>query len=582
VTSMLDSLCGAAPTETLNMSDAKTLLDCFAKLCKETPDKTFMTQPMGGDGDESVKTYTYAEANAEALKMAAHLSTFGFESGSRIALMSKNCAWWITADLAIAMAGFVTVPVYPTLTGETVSYILEHSESKLCFIGKLDEKPWSEMKQGVPSDLPTISFPLCPQGGFEGNHETWQDILARTEPMASPVVRSPEEMATIIYTSGSTGKPKGVMHDFQTMLETTRIIVKQLEIRSSDRYISYLPLAHGMERWLAECVALCAGMELFFAESLPTFLQDLNRAKPTLFLSVPRLWTKFQQGVYKKMPPKKLKTLLKIPLLNILVKKKLLKGLGLDCVRVAGSGSAPIPPDLIAWYRSLGLELLEGYGMTENFNFSHLSRKGETRVGYVGHSYDGVDARIATDGEIQIKGPGTMMGYYKNPEATAETITEDGYVRTGDRGAIDEQGRLKITGRTKEIFKTSKGKYVAPAPIENLLINHPLVELACVGGSSYPQPHAVLQLSEDAKKKAASGDKESMEEELTEHLKKINATLDGHEACDFVAIVADEWLPENGFLTPTQKIVRRKIEGAYAENNDAWYGLKKPVIWHGF
>jgi len=259
-----------------------------------------------------------------------------------------------------------------------------------------------------------------------------------------------------------------------------------------------------------------------------------------------------------------------------------LKGLGLDHVRFAGSGSAPIPAELIQWYRSLGLELLEGYGMTENFNYSHLSLPGKTRVGYVGNAYSDCDVRLGSDGEIQVKGPGTMMGYFKNEEATAETITEDGYVRTGDRGEIDEKGRLKITGRTKEIFKTSKGKYVAPAPIENKLNNHPLIELSCVGGSSFPQPHAVVQLSEDAKQQALSGDKDNIEKELTEHLKKVNATLDAHEACDFLAIVKDDWLPENGFLTPTQKIVRKKIEESYVDNNEAWYDMKKPVIWHAF
>lgn len=372
------------------------------------------------------------------------------------------------------------------------------------------------------------------------------------------------------------------MHSFQTMIQTTAGIVKQLNVTPEDRYLSYLPLAHGMERWLGECVALYSGNELFFAEALSTFVADLNRAKPTLFVSVPRLWTKFQQGVFKKMPPKKLETLLKIPILNGIVRRKIVRGLGLDSVRVAGSGSAPIPPELIAWYRNLGLELLEGYGMTENFNYSHLSRTGESRVGYVGHAYEGVEVRIAEDGEIQVKGPGTMMGYYKNPEATAETMTEDGFIRTGDRGEIDEKGRLKITGRTKEIFKTSKGKYVAPAPIENKLINHPRVELACVGGASFPQPHAVLQLNEDARKAVSNGEKEAIEKELTAHLKEVNATLDGHEACDFVAIVGDEWLPENGFLTPTQKIVRKKIEDTYAENLESWYGMRKPVIWHGF
>jgi long-chain acyl-CoA synthetase len=372
------------------------------------------------------------------------------------------------------------------------------------------------------------------------------------------------------------------MHDFNTMYVTTVGICKQLNATSKDRYLSYLPLAHGMERWLGECVALHAGVELFFAETLATFVKDLNRAEPTLFVSVPRLWTKFQQGVFKKMPPGKLNFLLKIPLINILIKKKILKGLGLDQVRIAGSGSAPIPGDLIMWYRRLGLELLEGYGMTENFNYSHLSLPGKSRVGYVGHAYPDVEVRIADDGEIQVKSPGQMMGYYKNPEATKETMTDDGFLRTGDRGEIDEQGRLKITGRTKELFKTSKGKYVAPAPIENKVINHPMIELACVGGSSYPQPYAIVQLSEDAKKDAMAGKKDSIEAELTEHMKSVNGTLDQHEQMDFMVIVKEDWLPENGFLTPTQKIVRRKIEETYNPNNDTWYAAKKKIIWYGW
>ena len=559
------------------MSEPKTLIDTFLAHVEKMPDRRFMTQPMGG-GD--VKYYTFAQVLEEAKRIAAYLESLKLEKGSRIALCSKNCSWWIIADLAIWMSGHVTVPVYPTLTAETVQYILEHSESKLLFIGKLDEHPWNEMKNGVSKDMRTVSFPLSPAQDHDGgNHETLDTLIDKCQPIQDIVVRSPEELATIIYTSGSTGMPKGVMHDFETMFVTTVDICHMLKATDKDRYLSYLPLAHGMERWLGECVALYCGEELFFADSLKTFVEDLKRAEPTLFVSVPRLWTKFQQGVFSKVPPKKLDILTSIPILNIFIKKKILKGLGLDQVRFAGSGSAPIPKELIQWYRRMGLELLEGYGMTENFNYSHLSRPGKTLAGTVGQPYDNVEVRIASDGEIQVKGPGTMMGYYKNPEATKETITEDGFLRTGDRGEIDSIGRLTITGRTKELFKTSKGKYVAPAPIESKIINHPKVELACVGGSSFPQPHAVLQLSEDAIK---AGKSEDLEKELEEHLKSVNSTLDPHEQMDFLVIVKDEWLPENGFLTPTQKIVRRKIEETYNPHNEEWYASKKTIIWYGW
>lgn len=558
------------------------LIDCFEKWCKATPDAQYLCQPMGGDVN-NVKNFTWAEARVEVLKIASHIAAMGLEQGSRIALMSKNCAWWFFADLAIMMSGHVTVPIYPTLTSDTVEYILNHSEAKLCFVGKLDKEPWAEMKSGIPTDTPIITFPMCPDDVREDS-VTWESIITTQSPLEATVPRKPEEMATIIYTSGSTGKPKGVMHDFETMFVTTKGFSESINATSKDRYMSYLPLAHGMERWAGLCLSLYAGHQIFFADSLATFVQDLNRCKPTLFVSVPRLWTKFQQGVHQKMPAAKLSMLLKIPLLNILVSRKIVRGLGLDCVRLAGSGSAPVPADLITWYNKLGLQLCEGYGMTENFNYSHMTKDGEGKAGTVGKAYPDVTCRIADDGEIQVHTPGLMMGYYKNPEASAECVTEDGYLRTGDRGEIDNKGRLTITGRLKEIFKTSKGKYVAPAPIETKLINHPMVELALVGGSSFPSAHALVQLSEEHKGLAAEGEdaRKTIAVEMEKHLKAVNATLDGHEVCQFMIIIKDEWKPENGFLTPTQKIVRTKIEEAYAGNNDAWYAKKDMVMWHGW
>lgn len=564
------------PASTMPLDGADTLLKTLYGHVEKNGDKRMMTQPVGGG---ECKYWTRSEALAEAKKMASYLKSLNLEPGSKIALCSKNCSWWLMADWAIWMAGYVTVPVYPTLTGDTVSHILEHSESKLLFVGKLDEAPWKEMVKGVPDDLPVVTFPLCPK---DGRGEKWDEIVKDQEPIAEPMDCKPDDLATIIYTSGSTGRPKGVMHSFKTMFDTTSGLVKNINTTEKDRYMSYLPLAHGMERWSAECQSMHTGMELFFAETLKTFVVDLNRARPTLFLSVPRLWTKFQQGVSKKMPPSKLNMLLSIPIISTLVKKKILKGLGLECVRLAGAGSAPMPAELLAWYHRLGLELLEGYGMTENFNYSHMSRKGQGRVGYVGQPYDDVEQRIASDGEIQIKGPGNMLGYYKNEEATKETFTDDGWLRTGDKGTVDEKGRLKITGRTKEIFKTSKGKYVAPAPIENKLIVHGKVELACVGGVAHPQPHAVIQLNEDARAEATTQKgRDAISSSLESLLKSVNAAVDQHEQLEFLAVVKDEWLPENGFLTPTQKIVRNKIETAYKPEWDGWYASKKKVVWFG-
>ena len=209
-----------------------------------------------------------------------------------------------------------------------------------------------------------------------------------------------------------------------------------------------------------------------------------------------------------------------------------------------------------------------------------MSQPGRGRVGYVGEPSEGVEQRIAADGEIQVKSPGMMMGYFKNEEATKETMTEDGWLRTGDKGELDDAGRLKITGRTKEIFKTSKGKYVAPAPIENQYISNIRIELACVGGRGHQAANAILQLSEDAKEEAKSGGKDAIEKELEELIKTVNSGLDDHEKLQFVAVVNDVWEPENGFLTPTNKIKRARIEEEYNPLMEEWYNSKKKVIWH--
>mmetsp|Transcript_23289 Transcript_23289/g.57331 ORF Transcript_23289/g.57331 Transcript_23289/m.57331 type:complete len:562 (+) Transcript_23289:174-1859(+) len=558
--------------------EEKTVIDYFLANVETLGDRVFMTQPMGGD---EVKTFSFNETLAEAKKVAGYISSLGLPEKSQVAICSKNCAWWVIADLGIWMSGHVSVPVFPTLTADTTKYTLEHSEAKLLFVGKLDEKPWEEQQKGIPDDMPTVSFPLSPKDSAKA---TWEDAISGAAPIETPVKRTMDEMATIIYTSGSTGKPKGVMTSFRAMIVSSIGMSKLLQVTAKDRYLSYLPVSHGMERWIGECIPLYAGEGIWFAESLKTFVADLNRCRPTLFLSVPRLWTKFQAGVFIKMPEKKLDTLLSIPLINYLVKKKILKGLGLDKVRIAGSGSAPIPASLLDWYRRLGLNLQEGYGMTENFNYSHMSRLGRTRPGYVGEAYEDCDCRIAEDGEIQIKTPGKMIGYFKNDEATKETITEDGYVRTGDKGEIDSMGRLKITGRTKEIFKTSKGKYVAPAPIENEFIRHSLIELAMISGRGQPAPFCVVQLSEGPKGTAGKSEEErtKIADELEKHLTTVNAALEAHEKVAFLAIVKEDWLPENGFLTPTQKIKRAVIEDTYEGELEGWYGQEKKVIWHGW
>jgi long-subunit acyl-CoA synthetase (AMP-forming) len=553
------------------IADDKLLLQQAYAKEKNRADEIYLTQPLN---DGSLDTYSWARFMDETRRIAAYLKAQNFPEKSQIALISKNCAHFLMTDLAIWMAGHVSVALYPTLNAETVEYILDHSEAKMLFVGKLDT--WDDMKKGVPKDMPLVSFPLAPSNDYT----TWNDIIKEYEPLEGNPTREAEDMALIMYTSGTTGQPKGVMHSFGSISAASHLVIEALNITKKDRLLSYLPLAHAMERWLVGTCGLVAGFEVFFAKSLDTFVEDIQRARPTLFISVPRLWLKFHAGILRKMPAKKLSFMLKVPILNNVVRKKILTALGLEHVRIAGSGSAPIAGELLHWYHDLGLELLEGYGMSENFSCSHLNMPGKAKVGTVGTTYPGVHCKISEEGEILVKSPGDMMGYYKRPEESKEAFTEDGYLKTGDRGELDSQGRLRITGRTKELFKTSKGKYIAPAPIENIINNSPRVELSCVSGSGHPKAYGIVQLSEELYPKL--GDKElraSIEEELRDLLQEVNSKVEAFEQLQFFAVSNKPWTIEDDLLTPTQKIKRANIEAIFDPQLEAWYAQGDKVIW---
>jgi long-chain acyl-CoA synthetase len=537
------------------------------------------TQPYEGasKGTGQVRTWTWKQAMDETRRMAAYIKGLNLPPKSNIALISKNCAHWLMTDWAIWMAGHVSVPLYPTLAAETIRQILEHSQSQLLFVGKLDG--WDGMKAGVPAGLPCISYPLSPPNDFP----TWDDIVAKTAPMTASPTRPADEMCTIIYTSGTTGMPKGVMHNFGGFARAIAAGLTRTPINEQSRMLSYLPLSHIVERTLVEHGVLATGMQLYFAESLDTFTTDLQRAQPTTFFSVPRLWVKFQQGVSKKMPPAKLNRLLKIPILSGIVRKKVLTALGLDKCTWAAGGAAPMPPELLTWYAKLGLPLVEGYGMTENFGASHSTIAGKPRPGTVGIPYPGLQSRFDPgNGEIQVKCDWLMMGYYKEPEQTKAAFTEDGWLHTGDKGALDAEGNLKITGRVKDLFKTSKGKYVAPAPIEDRLVMHDAVEACAVTGANLGQPLGLVMLNPDGAAKAASAEgKKELEASLAQHLAAINDKLDPHEQMDCLIVVKEAWTVDNGFITPTFKIKRNKIDEAYAPQFEAWTKARKKVVWQG-
>jgi long-chain acyl-CoA synthetase len=542
---------------------------------KTAPQRIALTQPMGAG---VVVDFAWAQVADEARRMAAHLLSLGFPPGSRIAILSKNCAHWLLADFAIWMAGHVSVPLYPTLAAATIGQILGHSEARLLFVGKLDG--WAAMQPGVPADLPCIAFPLSPEDA-RARYPAWDEIVTSTAPLAGEPVRDGDDLATIMYTSGTTGVPKGVMHSFATFGWSITAGLKRVPIDADARMLSYLPLAHVAERTLVQHGQLATGMRLFFAESLDTFTADLQRARPTVFFSVPRLWVKFQQGIAARLPPAKLARLLKIPIVRGLVRRKILAALGLDQCRFAAGGAAPMPPDLLRWYADLGLPIIEVYGMTENCGVSHSTLPGRMKPGTVGLPYDGVQSRIDPDsGEIQVKSPGLMLGYYKEPALTREAFTADGWLRTGDKGELDDEGWLRITGRVKDLFKTSKGKYVAPAPIEDRLVMHAAIEACVVTGASLGQPLGLVMLNAVAAARAVdAGARAELEGALAAHLRAVNEGLDPHERLDCLVVVTTPWTVDNDFVTPTFKVKRNRIEEAYAAQYERWTGAGREIVW---
>lgn len=550
-----------------------TPLDALEHWEGKTPASVYLTQPLP---DGNVIDYTWAQVADEARRGAAYITSLGLPPRSCVALIGRNSAHWIIADLAIWMAGHVTVPLYPTLNADTARYILEHSDARLVVLGRLDGKSdnWNALRDTIPSSVPTLGLPMAPPEA----QVRWEDIVRTTPPLREMDRRTPDDLLTIIYTSGTTGHPKGVMHSSRSLCAPSATARDIWKMTSQDRMLSYLPLAHVAERVAVEIPSLMLGFRVYFSEGLETFAADLKRARPTWFFSVPRLWTKFYQAVQAKIPPERQRELFADPVAGPATRRRILEELGLDQARLAFTAAAPLSADIIEWYRELGLELLEVFGMTENAATSHASRPGDHRPGYVGTPLPDVECRLSEAGEILVRSPGQMLGYYRMPDVTAESFTADGYFRTGDRGELDANGRLRVTGRVKDSFKTSKGKYVTPVPIENRLAAYPGIEVACVTGPGQPEPFALAILAPTTRGDDAEI-RVRIERELEPLLDEINGVLDDHERLGYLVVVSDAWTTENGFLTPTLKLKRGVIEDRYLARAEGWRADRRKVIW---
>ncbi len=536
-------------------------LEMMYKWEEEKSDKVYLSQPIDGVWNN----WTYNEVMDEVRKMASYIKSLNLEEKSKIAILSKNCAHWIMSDLAIMMSGHVSVPLYPNLSAETLNKILIHSETRLMFVGKLDG--FSKMQSGIPENMNCITYPF-----YSEDYPKWDEVTKGVEPLMENVIRDDNELATIIYTSGTTGDPKGVMHKFYNLSFATTNAVNALPLEN-ESFFSYLPLCHIAERLLVQMGSIYTGGKVSFAENLDTFADNLSTASPTVFLGVPRIWTKFQQGILTKLPQKKLNILLSIPFVSSLIKKKIQKGLGLSKARNIFTGAAPTPAPLIRWFARLGIHIQEAYAMTENTCYSHVSFRDNIKIGSVGQALPLCDVKLSEQNEILIKHNALMDGYYKEDDQTSETIKE-GWLYTGDEGYIDENGFLRITGRVKDIFKTSKGKYVAPSPIEMKLSANKNIEQVCVVGNGLPQPIALITLSEIG----LSKQKEDLIKSLEKTLRIVNTKLDGHERIHNIVLVNEEWNIENKLLTPTMKIKRNSIEKKYKEHYSNWYHSSNKIV----
>lgn len=541
-----------------------TPLEAFYQWEKSHPALPFLRQP----NNEVWSIHTYKTAGEEIRRIAAGLKSLNLPPQSNIAILSKNCAHWVLADLAIWMAGHVSVPVYPTFSATSIRYILEHSEAKAIFIGKLDN--FQSQRSGIPDGIHKISFPMY--GPNEGTH--WDEFL-QCPPLTENFFPVAESVATIMYSSGTTGTPKGVMLSFKALDFLGKCMIRNFRITKPEQFFSYLPLSHIAERAYIELTVLYSGSTISFAESIEKFPVNLHDVQPTLFGGVPRIFTKFQEGVLAKMPQARLDTLLCIPILSSIIKNKIKKKMGFSRTTLFIGGAAPFPISLLEWYKKIGINIQEVYGMTENGGYSHGDHGAYLHFGTVGRAWEGVDSKLGEDGEILVKHPGLMTGYFKDAETTASVFTADGFLKTGDKGSMDKEGFLTITGRIKDQFKTDKAKFISPAPIETKILANKDIEQVCVVGMGIPQPIALITLSVLGKEKS----KEAVAESIRTTIEEINPTLEHYEALAKAVILKEAWTIENGLMTPSLKVKRNEIEKIYLPNYPTWYKEKEFVVW---
>ncbi|GIV41304.1 MAG: AMP-dependent synthetase [Vicingaceae bacterium] len=586
----------------MNKDQVKRIFDIIRYQASEYPKVDCLTSKIEGKW-QSISTQEFIKL---AMQLTAGMYNLGLQKGDKIAMVSANRPEWHIADLAILQGGMINVPLYPTITVEEYAYILNHSESKLIFVEneELLHKVLEAQKQ-VPSLKHIYTFNQI------AGHKHWKELLTDEidEDRIKQVMDSIDEhdLATIIYTSGTTGKPKGVMLSHKNIVSNVIGCWDRLPVDANSKALSFLPLCHVYERTVTY-LYMYSGVSIYYAESIDTIGENLKEVKPQVFTAVPRLLEKvYDKIVAKGQELSGIKRAMffwalnlglryelhgangwwyefQLKIANKLIFSKWREALGGN-VKAVASGAAALQPRLARVFNAARIPVMEGYGLTETSPVVSVNceKNNGLMFGTVGRPLFNVQVKIAEDGEILVKGPNVMLGYYKQPDLTKDVIDADGWLHTGDIGEIVGDGFLKITDRKKEMFKTSGGKYIAPQVIENKFKESPFIEQIMVIGEGEKHPAAFIQpawdfLKEWCKRKGIPFESNQqiiqhpdVIKRFQEEVDKYNEHFAQYEKIKKFELVPDTWSVETGELTPTMKMKRRVILQKYSKLYDKIY-----------
>ena len=513
------------------------------------PDQVWLRERSG----DSTTDWTWSQAHREINAMACWFESRFATTGQSVGLLSRNRAHWYFADLSACAAGHVVVPMFTTAPGETTDYVMSFTDMKVLFVGETEN--WDQVRQVLPEGILLIALPGV---DLAQEHLRWEDLVAPFRGSMPAYQCQADDLVSLVFTSGTTGVPKGVMQTHSSNLIPIARFSSTFSMAVGAKFFSYLPLAHIAERQLIEGSSLVNCGEVHFNENLTTLLRDLPLCRPAFMFGPPRVWEQLQQGIIAQFGSQDaVDAALEADAEG--VGKMIREKLGLDQAQYLLTAAAPTPPALIHWYDRFGICLMEGFGQTECMG-PIVSRKEERRIGSIGKPTEDVEVRVSDEDELLVKAAGCSPGYYNMPEKTAETFV-DGWVHTGDKVRIDEDGFYYITGRVKDYFKTIQGKFVAPTPIENIFTENPYTEQICLLGRGYSKTVMTSVLSAIALEQPRA----VIEAALLERVKAVNTEVDNHARIGAVIISSEPWSIENRVLTPTMKIRRERVEELFGD-----------------